>query len=147
MKNVIMENAYKLANEETKDNKKDNKKQVEEPKEENTNDPADKDASGLDEKKKKWYDGLKKIIGSAVKNYAKEKTGKWLNELFLGNFKDAVIDVYSRELKGKLDDEKEVDKGFEALKQSKDYKKALDDKALDSRKDDNTNAEVDEASA
>ena len=147
MKNVIMENAYKLANEETKDNKKDNKKQVEEPKEENTNDPADKDASGLDEKKKKWYDGLKKIIGSAVKNYAKEKTGKWLNELFLGNFKDAVIDVYSSELKGKLDDEKEVDKGFETLKQSKDYKKALDDKALDSRKDDNTNAEVDEASA
>ena len=142
-----MENAYKLANEETKDDKKDDKKQDEEPKEENTNDPADKDAGGLDEKKKKWYDGLKKIIGAAVKNYAKEKTGKWLNELFLGNFKDAVIDVYSRELKGKLDDEKEVDKGFEALKQSKDYKKALDDKAVDSRKDDNTNAEVDEASA
>ena len=145
MKNKIMEDAWKLAAEAKKDKKaedKEEKKPTEEAK-----DPADKDAASLDEKKKKWYDGLKKIIGSAIKNYAKDKTGKWLNELFLGNFKDAVIDVYERELKGKLDDEKEVDKGFEALKQSKDYKKALDDKALDSRKDDNENADIDEASA
>lgn len=148
MKNKIMEDAWKLVPEAKKKKKDKKAKGTEEkkPTSEESKDPADKDAAGLDEKKKKWYDGLKKIIGAAVKNYTKDKTGKWLNELFLGNFKDAVIDVYERELKGKLNDEKEIDKGFEALKQSKDYKKALDDKALDSRKDDNENADVDEAS-
>lgn len=144
-----MEDAWKLVPEakKKKNDKKAEDTEEKKPTGEEAKDPADKDAAGLDEKKKKWYDGLKKIIGAAVKNYTKDKTGKWLNELFLGNFKDAVIDVYERELKGKLDDEKEIDKGFEALKQSKDYKKALDDKALDSRKDDNENADVDEASA
>ena len=107
-------------------------------------DPTKKD--GDDDKTKK-ESTIKKLIAQAAKNYAKERTGAWLNELFLGNFKDACIDVLKKELKTKLNDEKEIDKIAKNLEESPDYKRAKDYKELDNRKDSETSADIDKDSA
>lgn len=91
--------------------------------------------SGLKEK-------LLKILKNAAANYAKDKTGDLLDELFLGNFKDACIDVLKREKTENMSDE-DAQKVLDELEASSDYKKAKDYADLDSRKDDNTNASID----
>ena len=58
-------------------NEEDNKEKTD-----NAKDNAQK--SGLKDK-------LLKILKNAASNYAKDKTGDLLDELFLGNFKDACI--------------------------------------------------------
>ena len=90
-------------------------------------------------------DKLLKILKNAASNYAKDKTGDLLDELFLGNFKDACIDVLKREKTEKMSDE-EVEKILSELEDSSDYKKAKDYAQLDSRKDDNTDTNIDPTS-
>ena len=90
-------------------------------------------------------DKLLKILKNAASNYAKDKTGDLLDELFLGNFKDACIDVLKREKTEKMSDE-EVEKILSELEDSSDYKKAKDYAQLDSRKDDNTDTNIDTTS-
>lgn len=108
-------------------------------------DKDDSDSSSDDKDKKEST--IKKLLAQAAKNYAKERTGAWLNELFLGNFKDACIDVLKKELKTKLNDEKEIERIAKNLEESPDYKRAKDYKELDSRKDSNTSINIDEDSA
>ena len=97
---------------------------------ENKSEPAEvlaeveAEADKLDDKQKKWYQGLLDIISKAAKNYAKDETGKLLDELFVGNFKDAVIGVYEREMKAELDSDEKAADALEKLKGSDDYKKA-----------------------
>ena len=90
-------------------------------------------------------DKLLKILKNAAANYAKDKTGDLLDELFLGNFKDACIDVLKKEKTEKMSDE-DVEKVLSELEASADYKKAKDYADLDSRKDDNTDTNIDPTS-
>ena len=90
-------------------------------KKEETNDADNKDSATDDNSKKE--SAIKKIIISASKNYAKERTGAWLNELFLGNFKDACIDILKSEFKSKFNDEKFIDEVSKSLKKVRIIKK------------------------
>ena len=90
-------------------------------------------------------DKLLKILKNAAANYAKDKTGDLLDELFLGNFKDACIDVLKKEKTEKMSDE-DAEKVLSELEASADYKKAKDYADLDSRKDDNTDTDIDPTS-
>jgi hypothetical protein len=85
---------------------------------------------------------LGKMITDAVNNFAADKAGDLIDELMLGNFKDALIDVFKDKAKTELD-EKKIQAAIEDLKSNPQYKKAADYAKLDSRKDDNTNSEVD----
>ena len=85
---------------------------------------------------------LGKMITDAVSNFAVDKAGDLIDELMLGNFKDALIDVFKDKAKTELD-EKKIQAAIEDLKSNPQYKKAADYAKLDSRKDDNTNGEVD----
>lgn len=85
---------------------------------------------------------LGKMITDAVNNFAADKAGDLIDELMLGNFKDALIDVFKDKAKTELD-EKKIQAAIEDLKNNPQYKKAADYAKLDSRKDDNTNSEVD----
>lgn len=120
---------------------------------ENESEPAEvpaeveAEADKLDDKQKKWYQGLLDIISNAAKNYAKDETGNLLDELFVGNFKDAVIGVYEREMKAELDSDEKAADALEKLKGSDDYKKAQKSKELDSRKDTETSTDIDRDSA
>jgi hypothetical protein len=51
------------------------------------------DVKSQDDDKKK-ESKIVKFITDAFNNYAADKAGDLLDELFLGNFKDAVIDIY-----------------------------------------------------
>lgn len=53
---------------------------------------SDDDKTQDDDKKKE--SNIVKFIKDAFNNYAADKAGDLLDELFLGNFKDAVIDIY-----------------------------------------------------
>lgn len=111
-------------------------------------DKDDKDSSDSSSgDKDKKESTIKKLLAQAAKNYAKERTGAWLNELFLGNFKDACIDVLKKELKSKLNDEKEIERIAKNLEENPDYKRAKDYKELDNRKDSSTSTKIDEDSA
>lgn len=106
------------------------------------NDEAKKDSS---DSKESLGKKLAKIISDAVKNYAADKAGDLIDELMLGNFKDALVDVFKEHAGGKMS-EKELQDAAEELKSSSQYKRAADYAALDSRKDDNTKADIDASS-
>ncbi|MEG2937898.1 MAG: hypothetical protein RR812_05770 [Vagococcus sp.] len=91
-------------------------------------------------------DKLVKIISNAAKNYAKDKTGKIIDTLLLGNLKDALFDIFkSKKASGLSNDELKT--ALDTLQQSKEYQKAAEYQALDSRKDDvPTSTEIDDAS-
>ena len=108
-----------------------------------------KDAKKIDDSKKDDKESLKsklgKMIADAFNNYAADKAGDLIDELMLGNFKDALIDVFKEEAKATMDDKK-IQEVAEELKNNAQYKKAADYAALDSRKDDNTKTDVDKDS-
>lgn len=59
-------------------------------------------------------------MGQAASGWAKNKTGRMLDELFMGNFKDAVVDILGK----KIESDDDARKMFDALKNNDDYKKA-----------------------
>ena len=87
------------------------------------------------------------LIANAAKKYAADKAGKLLDELFVGNFRDAVLDVYAKSAEKDLADEKNVAAATNKLKEFDGYKKAAKKKEQDSRKDSETNTEIDENGA
>lgn len=99
------------------------------------------DAKTQDDAKKK-ESKIVKFITDAFNNYAADKAGDLLDELFLGNFKDAVIDIYKSQKASKMSEE-ELSKAMSDLKELPAYKRGKDYAELDNRKDDNTSAEVD----
>lgn len=84
-----------------------------------------------------------KFITDAFNNYAADKAGDLLDELFLGNFKDAVIDIYKSQKASKMSEE-DLSKAMSDLKELPAYKRGKDYAELDNRKDDNTSTDVDE---
>ena len=106
----------------------------------------DKSDDGNDKAKK---DGIIKKIANALKtavsNYTADKAGDLLDELFLGNFKDAVIDVYKNQELRKMDDS-QLEETMKQLEENPQYKRGKDYAELDSRKDDNTSTSIDSTS-
>lgn len=102
--------------------------------------PAEK-AQGDDEKESK----LKRFIINVFKNYAADKAGDLLDELFLGNFKDAVIDVFKQRKASKMSGD-ELAAAMQELKNLPAYKRGKEYAELDSRRDSNENSEIDQTS-
>lgn len=101
----------------------------------------------LPEEKRGLFKSILGIITKAAKNYAADKAGKLLDELFMGNFKDALASIYEKRAGAELDDDNKVSKAISSLKEFDGYKKALKHEELKSRKDEETSTEVDESSA
>lgn len=110
-------------------------------------DEVNSEAEKLPEEKKSLFKSILGIVGKAAKNYATDKAGKLLDELFMGNFKDAVLDVFDKKRGKDFDDEKKVAETVSKLKEFDGYKKAAKNAEQDSRKDTETSTEIDEASA
>ena len=108
---------------------------------------AEKQAEDLPEEKKGLWKSVYGLIADAAKKYAADKAGKLLDELFVGNFRDAVLDVYAKSAEKDLADEKNVAAVTNKLKEFDGYKKAAKKKEQDSRKDSETNTEIDENGA
>ena len=104
---------------------------------------AEKAAEDLPEDKKKLWKTLYGIIANASKKYAADKAGKLLDELLIGNFRDAVLDIYAKKSEKDFADEKNVAAAIGKLKEFDGYKKAAKKKEQDSRKDSETNTEID----
>ncbi len=100
---------------------------------------------GKQNDKESFTKKLGKMIADAVGNYAADKAGDLIDELMLGNFRDALVDVFKEEAKATMD-ETQIDALAKKLKDDPQYKKAADYAALDSRKDDSTSTNVDKAS-
>ena len=106
-----------------------------------------KDIDSNDELKK---DGkLKKIVTAVwnvlkkpLKSFAGTKSGDLIDELLLGQFKDAIIKVYKDKKLDGLSDE-DAAKELEALQKDTSFKNGVEKSDLDSRKDDNTSTEID----
>ena len=110
----------------------------------------DDEASKKDDPKtqddaKKKESKIVKFITDAFNNYAADKAGDLLDELFLGNFKDAVIDIYKSQKASKMSEE-DLSKAMSDLKELPAYKRGKDYAELDNRKDDNTSTDIDETS-
>ena len=86
---------------------------------------AEKAAEDLPEDKKKLWKTLYGIIANASKKYAADKAGKLLDELLVGNFRDAVLDIYAKKTEKDFADEKMQTQRQESLKNSTDIKKLL----------------------
>ena len=94
-----------------------------------------------DKSKSKDESKLIKLISNVVKNYAASKAGDLLDELFMGNFKDAMIDIYKN--KASEMNEQQLADAMKQLQEDPSYKKDKSYADLDSRKDTNKNANVD----
>ena len=101
--------------------------------------------AGEDSGKSKQESKLKKLIVGIFNNYAAEKAGDLINELMLGNFKEAVIDVFKSQKASSMSEE-DINKAMSELKELPAYKRDKAYAELDSRKDDNTKTDIDEAS-
>ena len=108
-------------------------------------DDAKKDDAAKGDDKEGLIKKLKKILADAVNNFAADKAGDLLDELFLGNFKDAVLDVFKNKKANEMSEE-DLATAMEDLKKSSQYKRGKDNAELDSRKDTNTNTEIDPSS-
>lgn len=137
-------------NPDNKDSKADNKEEKSSdkedtpvkltPEEENKVDKASKDA-GLDEKKKGILATVYGIIKKALLKYSRDTTGKYLDILMLGNFKDAIARIY-KEDKASSYKPDEIKSKIEELDKNPSIQKSKKYKALDNRKDDNTSTEM-----
>lgn len=85
---------------------------------------------GLDGEKKQAFNGILTVLGNAASTWARNKTGKLLDELFMGNFKDAVADILAR----KIETDDDAQKMFDSLQKNDEYVKAKN--AANSRKAD-----------
>lgn len=103
------------------------------------------EADKLPEDKRGLWEKLNGIVASAAKKYAADKAGKLLDELLVGNFRDAVVAVYEKS--GKVSDDKSADEALGRLRKFDGWAKAQKKADADSRKDSETSAEVDESSA
>ena len=59
---------------------------------------------GKQNDKESFTKKLGKMIADAVGNYAADKAGDLIDELMLGNFRDALVDVFKEEAKATMDE-------------------------------------------
>ena len=99
-----------------------------------------------DGKTKKIAKAIGKVIANAVKSFTANKCGDLIDELLLGQFKDAIVDIYKKDHLDKIDDT-EAQKELETLqKENSKFKQGVDKQALDSRTDDETSTDIDTSS-
>ena len=106
---------------------------------------AKKDGSNENNEQGNDESKLKKIIVDAFKNFAADKAGDLLDELFLGNFKDSVIDIYKSDKASKMSED-DLNSTMAELEKFSGYKRGKDYAELDSRKDDNASTDIDGSS-
>ena len=103
----------------------------------------DKAADGeKDGKVKKALKAVGKMLGKILKSYATNKCCDLIDEMLLGQFKDAVIKIYQDENLGKMSDE-EAAKALEEMQKDSKFKAGSDNSKLDSRKDDEESTDMD----
>ena len=103
----------------------------------------EKQAEGVPDEKKGLWKKLVGIILDATKNYAADQAGSVLDELFMGNFRDAVLDVYEKKAGASLDDEEKVAGVMDDLKKFDGFEAVAKKQELHSRKDSETSTEID----
>lgn len=136
--------------------KKDNKKTDKKTEDKETSDEVDlknlglnkddieKSTKELDEKKQGIFRKVLGVLGKMLNTASDSLLATNLEDFTLGNFREAVTEIYKKKL-SKMSDE-DLQKEADALHSSPGYDKADKKSKLDSRKDDNTNTEIDESS-
>lgn len=104
----------------------------------------EKKLSGLDDKQQTKFKKVCAFLGKMLSSASDSLIASNLDDFTLGNFKEAVCDIYKKKLL-KMS-EPELEKEAETLHNSPGYDKADKKSKLSSRKDDNTNTEIDEKS-
>lgn len=95
-----------------------------------------------DSKLAKTVKAIWSVLKKPLKSFAGNKAGDLIDEILLGQFKDAIIKVYKDNKLDKLSD-KDTNKELEELQKDSNFKNGEEKSQLDSRKDDNTNAKID----
>ena len=148
----ILDNYFRLLSEanDDKSNDTDDKKE---------NDTDDKDIeaagidkgefekhlSGLDDTQKTKFKKVCAFLGKMLNSASDSLIASNLDDFTLGNFKEAVCEIYKKQKLSKMS-ESDLEKEAETLHNSPGYDKADKKSKLSSRKDDNTNTEIDEKS-
>ena len=101
----------------------------------------------LPEEKKGAWSLIFKTIKKFAKSYAARQAGDLLDELFMGNFKDAVVDVYAKKMESKLEGEDGVKEAIEHLKSFDGWKQGEKKRELSSKKDNETSTNIDPKTA
>ena len=101
----------------------------------------------LPEEKKGAWSLIFKTIKKFAKSYAARQAGDLLDELFMGNFKDAVVDVYAKKMESKLEGEDGVKEAVEHLKSFDGWKQGEKKRELSSKKDKETSTNIDPKTA
>ena len=98
-----------------------------------------------DSKLKKAVSTVWKAASGIFKKTVGTKVGDLIDEMLLGQFKDALLEIYKKE---KLDslDEDGLKAELEELQKDSSFKQGTEKTALSSRKDDNESTDVDEKS-
>lgn len=104
-------------------------------------------STGETSDKERLLKKLVNIIVDAAKNYAVDEVGTLLDEVFMGNFRDAVVTVYGNKAGDKLDDEKKAAAAIGDLKKFDGFEEVAKKQNLDSRKDSETSVDVKEDDA